>query len=571
MIRNKGISLLIPILFLAMVALILSVPQEDAFSQLTFQPEGQEMSLVPWYSEEDDQYYLFLPSFLGESSVSATHPWYIRTHWEGIDPQDPIPVDQDITVTASRLFGRERTYTLRLLPCSARQTISIDAQDGMLSYLHADQDHVQNGFVTFWNQDGQIEHAEKAAISGRGNGTWTWEKKPYNLEFSNPITVGPFVDTKKLCLLAEYVDQSKLRNAAAYHSAQMLDFPYSTPYVYADLFLNGEYLGLYGMATKTEYWNHIEEDGIQAVFELSTSGKGKEFYTDAGKAIRVRYGSEDLICYKVEAMEAALAAQDEVALRQHVDLTSWAKKYAMDELFYNYDLSLTSQYFYLDGDGLIRCMLPWDYEWILYPRLYPHKMGQEYALSAYSNRPNWYCSLLEMEAYRDAVSEEFQSVYTDAYFEELTAFLEDCQKEIQDSWRCDLVRWGQTYSNIRQYESAASTFSSQPEEIVNGLRDRLAFLQHLFRNWDDFCLIPFYTELEGRQQEYALQLLLPRGTDFTQYHSIISESLYTPEGYEFLGVSNQDGVPLEDILTVTEDFPLFVHFRPVSSQEEVTP
>lgn len=561
MMRNKGISLLIPILFLAMIALLLSVPQESAFAQLRFRADAQE--LTPWYQEEEDRYYLFLPSFLSQQPLSVSHPWYIRYEWEGADAGTDMPMDQDITVKAAFLFNRQKTYTLHLLPCSAKQTICIDAQEGMLSYLHADQEHVQNGFVTFWDENGRKEYAGKAAISGRGNSTWENEKKPYDLRFSEPIRLGLFEDIQKLCLFAEHFDTSKMRNAAAYRAGQILELPYASAYAYADLFLNGQYMGLYGMTTKEEYTKHIEEDSIQAVFELSVTGKGQVFTTDAGKGIRVYYGDPDLVCYKVEAMEAALAAQDPQALLEHIDLASWAEKYAMDELFYNYDLSLTSEYFYLDREGKIRCMLPWDYDWTLHARLYPYSMATEYALCAYYNLPNWYSQLLELEVFREAVCKIYDSVYTEDFFREINRYLAECEQELGDSWYSDLVRWKD--SQLGSQRSGAQ-LSDQPPKITQALPARLEFLKTLFHNWEEHCLITFWSDQDGEIQPFKLQLILPKG-DFTPYQESVRKSVYPPAGCQMLGVYTEDGVPLEEITVITEDTPLYV--RSISSQEEV--
>lgn len=559
MIRTKGISLLIPLLFLAMVALILAAPREDAFSQIQFQAEDASLTLTPWYQETEEKYYLVLPSFLSKEDLSITHPWYIRCY------TDWSEASGDISFRTSFLWGRQRTHSLRLMSCSAGQTICIDAQEGMLSYLHADQDHAQKVFVTFWDDSGQQEYAGKTTISGRGNSTWEWEKKPYNLDFSNPVTLGPFEEVSKLCLFAEYYDLSKLRNAAAYHTGQVLDIPYASPYTYADLFVNGEYLGLYAMATKTEYRKHLTSDGITAVFELSTSGKGTEFTSDSGKTIRVYYGDEALIQYKVESMEKALKARDLDTLEQHMDLDSWAKKYAMDELFYNYDLSLTSEYFYLDGGGKIRCMLPWDYEWILYPRMYPYTMASEQALCAYYNLPNWYSSLLELEPFRASVREAYDSVYTEDFLQDLNAYLTRCEGELRDSYYADQLRWQDAYAVSHHLTPGSAGLSGQADFFTRGLSQRLAFLKELFHNWDEYCLVTFWTEIDGQVTPFNLQLILPKG-DFTAYHEAISQSLYPPTGYSYSGPYTEDGIAMEEILTLTENTALYLHCLPEESE-----
>lgn len=595
MMRNKGPSLLIPVLFLAMLVLVGSAlgQNADSFFSLRFRADAQDLTLTPWYSEEEDCYYLFLPSFVSPSQLTVTHPWYTRMDSGSADTGD-LPLDQDIPFQISFLWERPRTYTLRLLPCSAEQTICIDAQDGLLSYLGADKQHAQNAFVTFWDGSGQREYAGKTTMSGRGNSTWEhWEKKPYNLNFSQSVTVGPFDQADQLCLLAEYVDSSKLRNALAYHMAQELDFPYSSPYVYADLFVNGEYLGLYGVATKSEYKKHLEEDGIQAVFELTFLEKENTFHTDGGKGLRIYCGDQSLIQYHAEGMEQALENRDPEALAQHIDLESWAEKYALDELLYNYDLSKASEYYYLDDGDRIRCMLPWDYEWTLYPRLSSNQMSTEYALCGYYYFSNWsgslkesepmgdvvfpvsdgayaeykvaswYGSLLQIEPFREAVLQTYENVYTDAFFDEITGYLEACRQEIRDSRRSDLVRWSGAYLRSHGAVPWESAYFARPQALAEDLTGRLDYLKALFSNWEDYCLVNFWADISGDISPFKLQLLIPKG-DFTVYHELIANSVYAPDGYTMEGVYAQDGTPLESILTVTEDTPLFIRLCPIS-------
>lgn len=595
MMRNKGYSLLILILFLSMVILIFCAfsAQEDAFSQLQFRAEDPDLILSPWYDETEDRYTLFLPAFLSPSQLTVSHPWYLR--WEA-NWEEPFPLEQDITVRVSFLWSSEHTYTLCLLPCSAEQTICIDAQEGLLDYLHADKEHAQNVYVTFWDRAGQQEYAGRTTMSGRGNSTWSnWEKKPYNLNFSQPVTVGPFDQADQLCLLAEYVDSSKLRNALAYHMAQELDFPYPSPYVYADLFVNGEYLGLYGVATKSEYKKHLEEDGIQAVFELGFLDKENTFFTDGGKRLRIYYGDQSLIQYHAEGMEQALESQDPEALAHHIDLESWAKKYALDELLYNYDMNKASEYFYLDTDGLIRCMLPWDFEWTLYPRLSSNQMSTEYALCGYYYFSNWsgslkesepmgdvvlpvskgaygefkfaswYGSLLQIEPFREAVLQTYESAYTDTFFEEITGYLEACRQEILDSRHSDLVRWNGAYLRSHKEVPDESAYFEHPQTLVQDLTGRLDYLKALFSNWEDYCLVSFWGDISGDVSSFKLQLLIPKG-DFTVCHELIANSIYAPDGYTIEGVYAEDGTPLENILTVTEETPLFIRLQPTSPE-----
>ncbi len=575
--RNKGISLLIPILFLCMLGLIFSVllQQEQGLSRISFRAEGQDMSLKPCYDQETEVYYLTLPAFFPQEGLTVSHPWYldvqIRLGSKTQADLSSIPLDQDFTLTLERPWGREETYTLRLLRCSANQTISIEAQEGILAYIHADQTHERDVFVTILDSAGTPEHRGTATISGRGNSTWDWQKKPYDLDFAEPASVGPFTQVKRLSLLAEYFDLSKLRGALAYHTAQTLDFAYATPYAYADLFINGQYQGLYGLATKREYEKAIDRDGIQGVFELSTSGKGREFTTDMHKTIRIHYGELELIQYKVECMEYALKDQNWAELEQHIDLNSWAQKLVLDEVFYNYDSSLTSQYYYIGPDGRIYSMLPWDYEWVLYPRL-SQDMTKEYALCANWNHKNWYQQLLEYETFRTQLSSILRETYTPEFLDSLNVYMAACEAEIQDSWYADQFRWRDAYGASHYARPAQFPISDYRETFSAALPARVAFLEDLFENWENYRLLSFLTQYDSEDPTEAhIQLILPLGSDFSAYHSQILSITPAVHGYEFLGWYAEDGTPMEAISTVSRNLVFTGRYRSQSPENGGTP
>ncbi len=567
--RNKGISLLIPVLFLLMLLLVLGslLSQEASLSLVEFRDSEHDLTLTPYYAPDSGEYYLFLPSFTREEALKLSHPWYVRTQFSR--DVSSLSEGELSEVTVSLPWGEKQTCSLRLVHCSANQTVCLEAQDGVLEDVHADQTQEREIFVTILDAQGQTEHRGSALISGRGNATWGWEKKPYDLKFSDPITAGPFQQTDKLCLLSEYSDFSKMRNSLGYFAGQVLDFPYASPYIYADVYLNGEYLGLYGIATKREYTRHIEEDGIQTVFELSASGKDVAYYTEnMQKEIRIHYGDPWLAFDKISAMETALLNQDWDTLYQIIDLPSWARKYAMEELLYNFDMSLTSQYFYLDESGKIYCMLPWDYDVTLYSRFYPYDgTTAECAMSSYWNSPNWLELLLESEQYREALASVLEEDFTPELLADFDQRLADSEAETSGSWRCDILRWNDAYSRSHSNPPDYITQAEYRAQFRSYLTSRLDFLKSLLNNWDDYCRVSLYTQTDGVRELSKLHLILPLGADLESYHERIRLTIATPEGYELLGWFAEDGTPMEEVTTVTGDLSLIGHYRSTENGE----
>lgn len=82
-------------------------------------------------------------------------------------------------------------------------------------------------------------------IRGRGNSTWKWEKKPYKLKFSQDLSLFGLAPSNEWALLSNYADKSLMRNRLAYEMSKLLSFDYSPTQYCVDVFINGEYQGVY--------------------------------------------------------------------------------------------------------------------------------------------------------------------------------------------------------------------------------------------------------------------------------------------------------------------------------------
>ena len=95
------------------------------------------------------------------------------------------------------------------------------------------------------NEDHNLEDKD-IGIRLRGNSTRAFDKKPYRIKFKKGTSVFGLPKNKSWVLLADYIDQSAIRNYTAFNLAQNmpnLAFANSTHHVV--LTINGEYKGLY--------------------------------------------------------------------------------------------------------------------------------------------------------------------------------------------------------------------------------------------------------------------------------------------------------------------------------------
>lgn len=107
--------------------------------------------------------------------------------------------------------------------------------------------------------DGFKDLGEMAtSIKGRGNSTWGWAKKPYNLKLDSKAEVLGMTKHKRWCLIANAIDRTHLRNWLAYNISRQMSFDYAVHGEFVELYFieNGkeDYRGLYLLT------EHIKED-----------------------------------------------------------------------------------------------------------------------------------------------------------------------------------------------------------------------------------------------------------------------------------------------------------------------
>ena len=137
--------------------------------------------------------------------------------------------------------------------------INIDESQGSIEAMNESFDHSVNcyGNVDILVPDGYISEYTKSPaadvsgleleyIRGRGNTTWQGsEKKPYKLKFKQKQDLLGMGKNKHWILLANFFDESLIRNRLVYNAAAAYGLAYSPKCVSVDVVMNGEYLGSY--------------------------------------------------------------------------------------------------------------------------------------------------------------------------------------------------------------------------------------------------------------------------------------------------------------------------------------
>lgn len=253
--------------------------------------------------------------------------------------------------------------------------VTVDSEDDVTSkeeYVHC-----------YVSVDGRGEYPDlsgPARIRGRGNSTWEWyDKKPYRIKFDNSTKVLGIKKNKDWVLLANYRDVTKMMNAYCFLTAKMMGLPYTTPVRFAELFLNGEYKGIYEVAEQVEVGGNrvdIDEDeGVLLTFDVDdgpdgSPNAGDNFWSEVYEmptAIKSpkNPSSErlDSIRQELAVLESSIQNHDYDALDTLMDISSYIAMIQLQEYVYNVELSAPRSVFMFRDKGGKWTMGPaWDWD-----------------------------------------------------------------------------------------------------------------------------------------------------------------------------------------------------------------
>ena len=212
-----------------------------------------------WSKNKD--IYIPLPSVItGEQSFGIK-----------IDITDPMTNQGDKQVMLKSIKFHEGTIPL--------VSFNIDERFGTIMDMNNDPKHQQNCYGSMrivndtetmqeYNCD-SIYELSLDYIRGRGNSTWDARKKPYKIKLDEKADLYGFGSNKDWTLLANYYDDSLVRNRMTYQIGKDLGMEFTPDSISVDVIMNGEYIGNYLLAEKVEL-----DEGRVDIPSLEKSSEG---------------------------------------------------------------------------------------------------------------------------------------------------------------------------------------------------------------------------------------------------------------------------------------------------------
>ena len=309
-------------------------------------------------------------------------------------------------------------------------SLFVQTDSGSIEYVHAQKGNEEGGSYQLFDPVTGSRWAGRMELRGRSNSNWSdAEKRSYRLKLEEAADLFGMGRARRWVLMPNGKDPSGLRNHIVYELARDVGMNYVTETRFVELYLNGEYRGVYQLCEKVEVGpDRVDIRDLQK--EMDALNPGLDF-DQLPKQLRgywgepftgmfcdvpgqpedltggyllemdldVRYGGEpsgfisknlqhvvvaapkyatgeqvDYIRILYQRMEDAVWSEsglDPITLQpfsDFMDMTSFAQKFLVEEIVKNYESRSSSQFLYKPDDSVstkLHIGPVWDYDFAL--------------------------------------------------------------------------------------------------------------------------------------------------------------------------------------------------------------
>lgn len=224
--------------------------------------------------------------------------------------------------------------------------------------------------------DGKSTTFNNVEIRGRGNSTWWQIKKPYQIKLPQKTSLFNLGAAKKWILLADYQDETHLRNDTAFFLSRLLQAKNSVGGRHLELYIDNVYYGLYYLSEKVEIdKNRLNlKDPSGVIVELDNLHNLDitcPLYSKGGDCLTAHdIVNPDLtdqamnnFAEKLDNLGSATVEKDFTAISEIADVDSLAKYFLIKEFSNDQDAYGSSFFLYANGEeDKIHAGPVWDFD-----------------------------------------------------------------------------------------------------------------------------------------------------------------------------------------------------------------
>ena len=505
---------------------------------------------------------VFLPAYADMARVKVSlqpgAPLYLdgAPLSEGMDC-GAFPLGQTLELSGEGLG----TTPLVFLRSANVATLFVRTRSGSMDAIHADKSLKEEAALTLYGADGSLDYQTLGVdkIRGHGQSSWQLQKKSYNLYLDYSAGLLGMGAARKWIIIANLTDRSNLRNWMVYTVARTLGGydGFAPDCRFVDVYLNGQYNGLYLLCEKVEiHPNRLNINPQSWVFDFEQATRWKNlsnpFRFGEGIAVEIKKPSnctnaqKKALKARLTEFQDALLADDGInpqtgkAWSDYIDLDSFARKYLVEEVFQNLDAGSCSQYYCWNADDdLIYAGPCWDYDCILgnSKQKTPNCFLARREWKTPKIHTPWFGALWRQEAFRDRVIELYRTEFRPALRDMVETDLPGEARTLQTALDLNQLRW---YDVPMDNPDTAKYVA----RLLDYLEKHLAFLDSAWIDGVDYRTITFRLGDNEQYQYYCL----PAGSPCTD--------IPTPADYKLEGDwywSLEGGTPFDPETILTDD------------------
>lgn len=364
-------------------------------------------------------------------------------------------------------------------------------------------------------------------IRGRGNSTWSWDKKPYRLKLANSTEILGMPASKHWVLLANYADKTLMRNDIAFMFSRSLGMEYTVRNQYVEVTLNGKNEGVYqlvehirvakdrvnipelkvadtdaqkisgGYLIEVDFrmhqnycigntWESFCVNGVNmdraATFCVDSTRGMNPFCIDTPETLLEANWSaqRDYISKYITDTETALFSDNftdpQLGYAAYIDVDSAINYFLINELFKNPDGAVASFYLYKKRDGKLFFGPVWDFD-LAFGNAGYDDVDKTYGWHVRS--ASWFDRLFQDPAFKAQVKARWNNLkaegkldYIFLYADARATWLDKQQKKNYLLWSItDFADWIRHGSH-----GGTGSYEAEVEEMIRWQRERYKWI-----------------------------------------------------------------------------------------------
>lgn len=565
--------------------------EKEVLEELVFTYEGKDqvIDFSAWKDDTDGTYYLFLPSWFSEKGGEFSlhyEDYTAKVEIDGIKYRNGMSWSDDGTEKVHSLdvygmMGCTPVHTSLRVLCSENLPavfVTVEEKDEIFSLEESsEQKYFETGAMQMFDENGELlceSKLEKFKV--RGNLTATFAKKPFTFTMKEAAGLLGMEPAVKWNLLANATDGTYIRNKIIRDLAYECIDAYEPQGEFTEVYLNGEFQGLYLLTEAVEIGeNRLEIDPEQNWFvemelHFRTREDETEMITEQGQHFiihtdkPVSSGEKAQILERLNDVEGALFAENGISaisgksIDELIDMESFAEAWLVEELSGDHDIGIASQFAYAakESDSVWYAGPVWDFDGIMgnvNKPMYaiPEALTGVVEMSGAADDPNqnrWLAAMWRHPEFQELVKSKYTEVFRDEYEEILLKGIDEYIQVIRRSAVLDEFRWHRKRlswffvipDGVEEKQADAYEEYDTLDICLTQVRDfmtrKLDFLDKLWIENREFCVVEVRNSAPFLDQGYnqTLYYWVEKGT------AIQNLPCYENEEYEFEGYFDKD-------------------------------